>query len=158
SNVISACGDTRYHSKNCRVIEGILAFDDPKNVELPKLEELYGQMYLVKSKLAYLPDMPLLRKFEWRRTKEQPYAIKIVNNSQLQSIAPLTKINEFVFEPEDNAVLIEGNPALCIGPKEAGTEFVKKYASNVVACGDLARARGNAEQAQCTFFCLKCSK
>ncbi|KIH58273.1 hypothetical protein ANCDUO_11523 [Ancylostoma duodenale] len=133
--ISSACGETRYHSKNCRVIEGILALNDPKNEELPILEELYGQIHLVNTKRAYLPDMPLLRKVEWRKTEIERYAIEIVNNTQLQSIAPLTKIKEFVFEPADKAVLIEGNPALCITPKEAGTEFVKKYASHILACG-----------------------
>ncbi|ETN83600.1 receptor L domain protein [Necator americanus] len=128
-----ACGDTREKSSECRVIEGTLIIGDPRNEDLRKLEEVYGRIVASKTNLTELPEMPRLRKVEWKGKSKHP-AIFIKHNYNLKSIQSLSRIKNIVVEEGSKAVEIENNPLLCIEPEIIESQFVKKYAKGIKMC------------------------
>ncbi|EYB86697.1 hypothetical protein Y032_0274g1006 [Ancylostoma ceylanicum] len=142
-----ACGDRRRKSEHCRIIEGILVLEDPRNLNLPKLEEVYGRVILSGSNLEKLPHMPKLKKIEWMDNKKLP-AITIENNPNLKSIAELANIENIVLGRGRMNVVIRNNPKLCIEPENMQKSFVKKYAAHVRECGSHpSLRRSNFKQA-----------
>ncbi|EYC22800.1 hypothetical protein Y032_0016g2958 [Ancylostoma ceylanicum] len=130
----AACGDLRNKSGHCRIIEGTLIPEDPRNLDLQNLEELYGRFLMSKTLMVRLPHMPKLKKIEWMGNSKFP-AITIESNPNLESIAELARLQEIVLGPGHLSVEIRDNPKLCIEPEYMQTKFVKQYARHIRECG-----------------------
>ncbi|KIH46506.1 receptor L domain protein, partial [Ancylostoma duodenale] len=140
NRLFDACSDRRTESEHCRIIEGILVLGDPRNRNLPNLEEVYGSVILSRSELERLPHMPKLKKIQYEEHFESP-VITIVDNPNLKSIAELAKVEDIVLGSWEPSVVIRNNSKLCIEPEIMQTSFVNKYASHIMECGSKGGSR-----------------
>ncbi|KAL6737688.1 hypothetical protein Aduo_011312 [Ancylostoma duodenale] len=116
--------------KECRRVTDKVDLKE-NDVDVNKVEILYGTLMLRNSSMTSFPKLENLRLIEQR--PREPVLI-IENNPRLHDLEALYYLN-FSVHDSKRAVKIANNPSLCIPKDYRDDPFTKRYLGSINTCG-----------------------